>query len=366
MKQGMSYTLATATLLALAISAQAEPPRTLVPVADPLDQLQGNLKEARTQAAEDLAAARKALQVAAPKLSERLDNLAEAVKRLEEQTNEITEAVAKDAQTKPEETKELLAEQESINQRLERVKEALRRDANAQDASQKEGRERQRDADDAVAMLENPPRDAEQSLEEAAKAKAPEDQQGSLTTAARHQRELAEALKQLAEHYENVENGEPEKTRAGLRAQEEALGIKEQLDEQYAALEQLMELVNKPPAEALKELEEKLKNNPAMQAELERIAEAALKDAQQDLADAAQNQQQLSEALKQPLPEDPDPIPMAPKPEQLAQAAQAMAEEMIPQIEEANEAAGIEIEEPLQAAQQALQQAAQQGKAQNA
>ena len=89
--------------------------------------------------------------------------------------NEITEAVAKDAQTKPEETKELLAEQESINQRLERVKEALRRDANAQDASQKEGRERQRDADDAVAMLENPPRDAEQSLEEAAKAKAPED-----------------------------------------------------------------------------------------------------------------------------------------------------------------------------------------------
>ena len=40
MKQGMSYTLATATLLALAISAQAEPPRTLVPVADPLDQLQ--------------------------------------------------------------------------------------------------------------------------------------------------------------------------------------------------------------------------------------------------------------------------------------------------------------------------------------
>ena len=42
-----------------------------------------------------------------------------------------------------------------------------------------------------------------------------------------------------------------------------------------------MELVNKPPAEALKELEEKLKNNPAMQAELERIAEAALKDAQQ-------------------------------------------------------------------------------------
>ena len=116
-----------------------------------------------------------------------------------------------------------------------------------------EGRERQRDADDAVAMLENPPRDAEQSLEEAAKAKAPEDQQGSLTTAARHQRELSEALEQLAEHYENVENGEPEKTRADLRAQEEALGIKEQLDEQYAALEQLMELVNKPPAEARSE-----------------------------------------------------------------------------------------------------------------
>ena len=39
MKSGMSYTLAAATLFALAIPAQAEPPRTLVPVADPLDQL---------------------------------------------------------------------------------------------------------------------------------------------------------------------------------------------------------------------------------------------------------------------------------------------------------------------------------------
>ena len=136
MKSGMSYTLAAATLFALAIPAQAEPPRTLVPVADPgstAGQPQGSSHRSRRR----FGRRRKALQVAAPKLSERLDNLAEAVKRLEEQTNEITEAVAKDAQTKPEETKELLAEQESINQRLERAEEALRRDANAQDASQK-------------------------------------------------------------------------------------------------------------------------------------------------------------------------------------------------------------------------------------
>ena len=134
------------------------------------------------------------------------------------------------------------------------MKEALRRDANAQDMKQEEGRERARDADDAVAMLENPPRDAMNALEESTANKAFKEQRASLDTAVRNQDKLGEVLDQLAEHYENLENGEGEKTRAGLREKEAELGIKKDLDDQYAMLEQLMDLANKPPAEALKEL----------------------------------------------------------------------------------------------------------------
>ena len=116
-----------------------------------------------------------------------------------------------------------------------------------------------------------------------------------------------------------MENGEGEKTRGGLREREEELGIKKDLDEQYAMLEQLMDLANKPPAEALKELERELKENPLMQEELRDIAEANLQGAKRDLNEAKAEQQQLADSLKQPLAEDPAPIPSVPQSDQLVQ-----------------------------------------------
>ena len=157
MNRGIKQIVAGTVLLTATAATQAAPPRTLVPVAGPLEQLHGNLKEVRDQSAENSAQARKSLQIAAPKLSERLENLAEAAKRLEKETNEVAESVTKEEKAKTEEVQNLLNQQGKINQRIEQVKEELRRDANAQDMKQEEGRERARDADDAVAMLEKPP-----------------------------------------------------------------------------------------------------------------------------------------------------------------------------------------------------------------
>jgi glutaryl-CoA dehydrogenase len=89
------------------------------------------------------------------------------------------------------------------------------------------------------------------------------------------QKKLADNLEQLAEHYQNLENGQGEKSRAGLREKEEELGIKKDLDEQFGLLERLMELAKLPPDEAIKKLEEELKEELRIQKQREEIKKQA-------------------------------------------------------------------------------------------
>ena len=94
MRKKLLITMAAIALTAMtqAIFA-AEPSRTLVPLAGPLDQIQGNIKQARERVAKDLEKARKALRIAAPALAEMLDNLAEEAKRLEQDSKKLGEKV---------------------------------------------------------------------------------------------------------------------------------------------------------------------------------------------------------------------------------------------------------------------------------
>ena len=89
--------------------------RTLVPVADPLDKLQGDIAAARERAAKDLDEARQALRIAAPGLAEMLQNLAEQSKQLEEETNQLEDKVAGDKKPEPDAAKALLEEQKALN-----------------------------------------------------------------------------------------------------------------------------------------------------------------------------------------------------------------------------------------------------------
>ena len=361
MKRILNLHMATITLLAgVLMASSADKPRTLKSVDKPLDEIQGTVSGARKLSVAELTAARKALLIAAPSLSEVLENLAKEAKGLENTTGDLADEVKEDHTAQTEKAKELAAQQEKLNERVAQMQQALRRDANQQDLAKKEGRERARDADDAVAMLHEPPRGAANALEESTANPNPEDQQQSLETAAKAQKQLAANLSQLAEHYKNLEEGRPEiaDTRETLRAQEEALGIKEALDQQFAMLERLMELANKPPAEALKDLEAELAKNPVMREELENIAEQSLQNANQDLEAAAKEQQQLAEALKDPLPNDPA-APM--NAQELAAAAAQLATEKIPEIKKtAKEAKAENAQAPLDEAAQALNQAAAQ------
>ena len=95
MKKKLQSTMAAIALTAITqVTFAAESSRTLVPLADPLDQIQGNIKQARDRTAKDLEEARKALRVDAPDLSEMLENLAEETKRLEQETTKLSDVDA--------------------------------------------------------------------------------------------------------------------------------------------------------------------------------------------------------------------------------------------------------------------------------
>ena len=94
MKRILNPHMATITLLAgVLMASAADKPRTLKSVDKPLDKIQGTVSGARKLSAAELAAARKALLIAAPSLSEVLENLAKDAKGLEKTTGDLADEV---------------------------------------------------------------------------------------------------------------------------------------------------------------------------------------------------------------------------------------------------------------------------------
>lgn len=250
----------------------AQRPATTRDMAEPLEKLAGALEQAQQQLQPVLDQARAEINKQAPALSERLAKLAEATPQTPQ-----------------------------FDQQREAAKNALRRDANAQDLATEEGRARARDADDAGALL----RPA---------VPKPDD------------------LKLLAEHYKNLETGKPEATRAALREAEKELGLKPTLDAEYAKAAALEKLAALPPEQQLAELEKALASSPPMQRELSDIAEKTLKSAATDLQQAAAKEQQIA---RQPL------IDQA---KRIADEAQKLARQDVPAIaKQAGETAKPEL-----------------------
>ena len=134
MRKAPAFTLITGLLLApVANLGAANPPRTLVPLNQPLNEIQDNIKKAKERAAKDLENARAALRIAAPGLPEMLENLAAAAEQLEADTEQLADDILKDKKPGSNAAKAMLEEQQNLNDRIQSVKQALRRDANAQD-----------------------------------------------------------------------------------------------------------------------------------------------------------------------------------------------------------------------------------------
>jgi hypothetical protein len=327
------------------------PNRNPQPVAQNLERLSGEVGKALSEFAPMMEDARKALQKLVPSLAERLEKLSEAAKEIQKTTAAQADKApqTETAQTKTESAK-LLENQQAIDKQIEEVVAELRRDANTQDLFTEKGRDRARDADDAVAMLQQSPPKAEDLLNQAAAAQQAKSQEHALDQAAEQQGKLKDALHTLAEHYKNLANMKPEETRPELRKAEEALGIKQQLDQQYAQMERLAELAQQSPDALKAALENQLRENEAMQRELNRLTQNALDRAEQALNQASQQEQQASQQQQAKMDQDKG---LADQAKKIADEARKMAREDVPKSQQESQKANA------QAAQQPLEQAKQ-------
>jgi hypothetical protein len=318
-------------------------------VAVPFERLGADSAKALAAIQPAMEAARRELQKLVPSLAERLEKLTEAAREIQKKTDALAKEApkAEAAQTRAE-ARSRLETQQNIDKQIDQVMTDLRRDANLQNLFTEQGREKARDADDAVAMLRQSPPKAEDLLAQAASSPQPQAQEQTLTKAAEQQGKLADALKTLAEHYKNAEKGKPEETRPELRKAEEALGLKPQLDKQYAEMAKLAELAQQPN-EALKSaLQSEASQNEALQRQLEQLSQNALDRAEQALQQAAQMEQQTQQNRS-----------LADQARKIADEARKMARQDVPALaKEAQKAQAPAAEKPLAQAAQDLEKAA--------
>jgi hypothetical protein len=339
----------------LPVSTKAEAEMIAGQVKMALDLLRPHMNEAR-----------KRLEKLSPTISE----LAAAIAKEQEKLKQETETQAK-AEAKPEETAakaaDKTAQQKQVNEKVEALKDLIRAEANKQDILKAEEREAMRDADDALAMLKDPPPKAEEALQDAVKDTGAQ-QKADLERAAEQQAKLQTALEQIAKHYDAAEKGKDlAETRNALREAEKELGIKQELDEKIAHAQTLAEMAQKDPTALLKELEAKLPDNPLMQKELSDISKDALANAEQKLDQAAKQEGKVAADLAAQAkdPQAKNPAETAAQAAKQAQEAAQTAHEAAKAAEKSADAAKNEAAEKLadNAAEAAKDAAKEAGKA---
>ena len=288
-------------------------------VAEPLAKLAADLAQTKQQLQPALEQARAEIEKRAPAMSDRLAGLAHAAEKLGAGTTAQAQQAAKpeNANQVRAAAQNLAATQQRLDNRIDAVKDALRRDANAQNLGTDAGRARARDADDATALLRQPTPSASELLQDAVVAAQPEQ---DLQAAATQQAKLADDLQLLAAHYQATEAGSPAATRAALREAEKELGLKPTLDAEYAKAQALEKLAGLTPQEQLAELESALPNHKPMRRELSDIAKVTLQSAAADLQKAADKERQLAQQ------------PVLEQAKQIAAAAQNLARQDVPAV----------------------------------
>ena len=309
----------------------------------------------------EAAQARKIINELAPTLAELARTLSKETRTRQQEAEEIK---AKENQVLAENRKNsasLQNKQHILNQDIDIFTTALRQEAGVQNLLDKEGREIARDADDAAALVQNRKKTVQKSLSDALQANTIEGQKDALESTINNQAELAQALDLIAEHFEKVKDKkETSETREELRKIEEELGIKEEVEKQFAQAEKLGELAKLPPEALLAELEKELKKNQPMKEELSDISRETIEEAIEDLEEAKKEEIELAKKL-----ESSDPIlaekkkELAKKLEQIAKESENLAKNQIEQTEErSKDLLSSEMSEKIKDAKENLEEVA--------
>lgn len=316
-----------------------------------------------------MAEARAIIARYAPTIPQMAQQGADQVRKMEAQTI----AVADQVETSPPESStpelhELLQQQEQVNQQIESLLEALIEDANVQDILDPDQRERARDADDAVAIIQDPAIQMNRALEAAQKQNPGPQQTQALAQAAEQQEKTAQALEQVARHFEQLEAGVDVATsREELRQAERELGIARQMDQRFESSEHLAQMARQDSQSLIAELEAELQRNPAMQQALSEISRNSLQEARNALELAAKDDRNLQlENERSDVEYQTRKKELAAELRQLGANATTLSRELLNQ---ANQSAGrgksIEAQKKLAETQQKLNAAASQANTAN-
>ena len=330
-----------------------------------LEAIARMLGEALDKAAPALAEARAELSAQTPSLPKRMRDLAERAEQLSKETEEASAQARKSQEPEVIQRAEQLAKkQERVKAALDALSQELRREANQQDLFTEQGRETARDFDDAIAMLKPDAKEAADQLELAQRDTTREHERPeAIAAAAEAQQDTADTLNQLAEHFENLEKGDPaaEQTRQALRDAEQELGVAQELEEQFKRMEKLAELAQLSDAERLKQLEAQLKQDRNMQRELDKIAGDLAERAQQRLEESAAQERAIADKLNRAAAEAERAIDPTEKAiDDLAQQAQKLQQEKVAPLAGEAQRSAPEAKPEIEQAKKALNQAAAQ------
>ena len=329
-------------------------------VSEQLEKMQDKVAQAAEKHEEKMDKAREAINEESPTIGDQLEKLANEARENQKETKEalanLDEAKAEDVQ---QQAKEMQKKQEDLNDKLEDMRKALRREANAQDTSTQEGIEKARDADDALAMIQQPPPKAEEMLNKAANSEDKAEQQEALDETNKQQERIAEALEKLSEHFNKEDKQELADSRDDLRKEGEEKAQENGLQEEYEKAEAVADTDKKSIDEQIADLEKALAKDENMQKELAQIAQDTAEEAAQKLQEAAKNEQQIDQQLDKQKNENAQKQEMkkqAPQQQQNQQKTEEAAQDL---ERSAKHQQRLENNQQTDAAQQAAEQAQQ-------
>ena len=337
------------------MAARQTPDRAPKPLREPLEKLAAAVQQAQRESQAAVNTARAELAATAPKLSDQLAGMARTAEQLQKAVDAAAQPAAAATAAEP---RKLLEQQADLNRQVQDALETIRRDANVQDMTKAEGRERARDADDAVAMLREPPPKVADALRQATAATNAVPRSEALADAAKQEQKLAGTLQQLAKHFANAEAGKPEETRAALRQAEAEMGLKSALDEQYAQAGKLAEMLNQTPEQMLAQLEQELARNQVMRQELQAIARDTLTPAREALQQAAQLEKKLADDLARAGKGGEEAKALGEQAKQLSEQARELVAKQLPQMNKDSTRSRADADPELARAEKALQNAA--------
>ncbi|TWU51904.1 hypothetical protein [Rubripirellula reticaptiva] len=266
----------------------------MIAAGTPLHALAQKLAAAIATLQPNVAEARATISKYVLTLPEQANKAAKMVEKVKKQVDERSDDSAPTAE-------ELAAQQTPAMTEVTQTLEALVDFANTADLNSAENRELARDADAAVAQIQDAKQRSEDAMAEAKDAVAEDDaeRKKSLQEAATAMEELATSLRQTAEHFEKAASGEDvSQSRDELRKAEQELKIADELERRFNQAKTIADAAQSRPEELLKRLEQELKRNQPMQQELSDIAKQAVDQAKKSLEQSARDEAGMNQTLQ--------------------------------------------------------------------